>query len=151
MLAISRQCDYASRVILHLALQPVGARITTREIAEQRLIPRAFVRRVVTLLSNSELVTATRGNLGGISLARPASEISLLDVVEAIDGPAVLNICTEDPGSCPLMPNCTVHEAWVVSRRMLETHLRKVTFDQLAAGHNTSGHANTLTIWEEKS
>ena len=135
MLTISRQADYASRIILHLALQPNGDRITAGEIAKQRLIPRSFVRRVVTQLSAAGLLTTTRGSDGGITLARPADQITLLEVIEAIDGPLMLNICTEEPQFCPLMPACTVHQAWVDARHLLTTHLAQVTFDKLAARH----------------
>jgi len=144
MLTISRQADYASRIILHLTLQPRGSRITEGEIAKQRLIPRSFVRRVVTQLSAAGLLTTTRGSDGGITLARPADEISLLEVVEAIDGPLMLNICTEDPQFCPLMPACTVHEAWVDARHLLTTQLTQVTFDKLAARHNSVAAQSTM-------
>jgi Rrf2 family protein len=132
MLTISRETDYAARIILHLALQSPTQRVTAQEIAHHRLIPPSLVRRLVTRLATAGLLATTRGIEGGIALARPAAQISLLDVVEAIEGPLVLNTCTEEPQFCPLMATCTVHEAWVRARRMLEAELRAVTFDQLA-------------------
>ncbi len=132
MITISRETDYAARVLLHLSLQDAGARATAQQIAQQRLIPRALVRRVVTRLAAANLVVTTRGSEGGISLARPASEISLLEVVEAMEGPLALNQCVVEPGICPLVPACNVHVAWVHARDIIRTHLQEITFDQLA-------------------
>lgn len=132
MITISRETDYAARVLLHLALQPPGSRSTARQIAEQRLIPRALVRRVVTRLSAAGLVTTSRGLDGGITLARPPAEISLLEVVEALEGPLALNACTVEPNLCPLMPVCTVHQAWVHAREVLRGVLGGINFAALA-------------------
>ncbi len=134
MLTITRQTDYACRVILHLALQGDGSRLTAAEIGKRGLIPKAFVRRVVTQLAAAGLIVTTRGNEGGIALARPASEISLLAVVEAFEGPLALNACTVNPGVCPLIPTCTVHDVWFEARRALRNHLGTTTFADLARG-----------------
>ncbi|MEJ5199386.1 MAG: Rrf2 family transcriptional regulator [Anaerolineae bacterium] len=132
MLTINRETDYAARVILHLALQPPGSRATAREIARQRLIPAALVRRVVTRLAAAGLIVTARGSDGGITLARPPAEITLLDVVEAMEGPLALNQCTVEPQFCPLMVVCTVHQAWMRARDTLRADLSRVTFADLA-------------------
>jgi Rrf2 family protein len=132
MLTISRQSDYACRVVLHLAMLPPGERVTAQDIAKRRLIPRAFVRRVITQLASAGLITTTRGANGGLALARPASEINLLQVVEAIEGPLALNACVTNPHECPLMQVCSVHEAWVGAHESLTAELSRSTFDKLA-------------------
>lgn len=132
MLTINRKTDYASRIILHLALQSSGSRTTAREVAKLRLIPPALVRRIVTQLGRAGLITTVRGTNGGFTLARPPSQINLLDVVEAMEGTLALNPCTVDPQFCPLMPTCTVHQVWVKARQVLRDELSRATFDQLA-------------------
>ena len=132
MITISRETDYACRVILHLAMLPPGERVTTQEIAKQRIVPRALIRRVVTRLSAAKLVTTTRGNGGGLALARPPGEINLQNVVEAMDGAIALNTCVIYPRECPLMKKCPVHEAWARARAALVSELSAATFDQLA-------------------
>jgi Rrf2 family protein len=132
MLTISRETDYGARVILHLALAGPNSRTTSAQIAQQRLIPRALVRRVVTRLATAGLIVATRGSEGGITLARPAAQISLLDVVEAMEGPLALNRCTVEDTICPLIAVCTVHDAWVHARRVLRDHLGGITFAEMA-------------------
>lgn len=132
MITISRETDYACRVILHLALQGPGSRTTAQQIAEARLIPRALVRRVVTRLSAAGFVATARGSEGGISLARPTREINLLEIIETFEGPLALNRCAIEPEHCPLLEACTVQDAWVHARQVLRDHLRQITFEQLA-------------------
>jgi len=144
LISISRQTDYACRVILHLAILPPGERVTAQDIAERRLIPRAFVRRVITQLANAGLLTTTRGVNGGLTLARPPSEISLLDVVQATEGPLALNACVVNPQACPLMPVCSVHEAWVHARDGLAAELSDATFDRLANPTNIKSQISNV-------
>ena len=132
MITISHETDYACRVILHLAMLPPGERVTAQEIAKRRIVPRALIRRVVTRLGAAKLVTTTRGSGGGLALARPASEITLLNVVEAMEGPIALNRCVIYPRECPLVKVCPVHEAWTKARAALVNELSAAIFDQLA-------------------
>ncbi len=139
MLAIGRNSDYASRVVLHLASLEPGARVTTGEIAALRLIPPAFVRRIVSRLSAAGILRTSRGVGGGISLARPAAEISLGDVVQAVEGPVALNVCVSEPKACPLSDACPVSRAWVGVTEDLIRSLDAVRFDVLAAGLDGAG------------
>lgn len=132
MLVINRETDYAARIVLFLARRPPGTRTTAQEVARQCHVPHAIVRRVVTRLSNAGFLDSTRGSGGGISLARPPDQISLLDVVEAMEGPPILNLCVRDPQECPLMEQCTVHIAWVQASDLLMDFLRSATFARLA-------------------
>ena len=133
MITIRRETDYACRVILHLALLPDGERVTAQAIAKRRIIPRAIVRRVITRLATANLLATIRGSGGGLALARAPSEISLLNVVEAMEGPLALNGCVVNPQECPLMKMCSVHEAWCKARAVLIAELSQSTFDKLAA------------------
>ncbi len=135
MLSISRETDYACRVILHLTLLPTDARVTAQEIAKKRIIPRALVRRVITRLGKAKLIKTSRGNRGGLRLARPAAQISLLDVVQAMEGVIALNACLLTEYKCPLMKNCPVHQAWVQIQEQFILQLKRVTFDGLAQLH----------------
>ncbi|MGQ9586273.1 MAG: RrF2 family transcriptional regulator [Anaerolineae bacterium] len=130
--AITRQADYAARVVLDLSMQPPGAWTTTREIAERRLIPGQLVRQVIAQLVRAGLIRSRRGNEGGVSLARSPADISLLDVVQAMEGSLLLNLCVEDPQECPLSQGCPVRKVWVRAQEALEDFLRHETFDLLA-------------------
>jgi Rrf2 family protein len=131
MKGIARRTDYASRIVLHLVGLGSGARVQIQEIAARRLLPAPFVRRVVAQLSAAGILQTVRGTGGGVSLARPPKEISLLDVVQAIEGGIVLNQCTSNPQICPLASTCPVQRAWVEVTSRTEDHLASITFADL--------------------
>jgi Rrf2 family protein len=131
--SLGRQTDYAARIVLHLSCLEPGARVTAAQIAEMRLIPAAFIKRIVSRLSAVGIVATVRGSKGGLALARKASEISLLEVVEAFEGPLSLNACVQNPGECPLSETCPVQRSWVGATANLSDYLKGVRFDALAA------------------
>ncbi len=138
MLGIRRETDYAVRTVLHLSSLGPEAAVQVREVAAQRLLPLSFVRRIVARLAAAGLLRTTRGMGGGIRLARPASEISMLDVVRAMEGSLTLNPCVEAPHTCPLSAGCPAQRAWTEATSVLENHLASVRFDALAG--RTAGH-----------
>ena len=132
MSTITRKADYAARVLLHLSMSSPELWIRTQDIAQQQLIPGRLIRHVIVSLVGAGLVRTKRGSGGGVRLARAASEISLLDAVEAVEGPFYLNTCIPDPSECPLSHRCSVHDAWVRAQDVLVEQLRRETFDKLA-------------------
>lgn len=129
---VARHTDYAARIVLHLASLEPGSRVTIADIAARRLLPDPFVRRVLRRLVAVGILATSRGKGGGVRLARPASAISLLDVVTAMEGGLTLNRCVDHPMECPLTATCPVHQAWTDTTRKLETMLSAVSFDHLA-------------------
>jgi Rrf2 family transcriptional regulator, iron-sulfur cluster assembly transcription factor len=95
-------------------------------------IPVTFLAKIIAQLSAAGVVRATRGAHGGVALARSASQISLLDVVETIDGPIALNEYTLDPSTCPVSDNCAVQVVWCETRTDLLKRLGETNFEQLA-------------------
>ncbi len=138
MLGISRQTDYAARIVLHLACLEQGARVPIAEIAERRLLPAPFVRRVIGRLVTAGIVRTVRGAGGGVTLARPPAEVSMLDILRAMEGGVVLNRCVDTPRACPLARSCPVQRAWTDVTRALEASLAALRFDRLATA--TEGH-----------
>jgi len=138
MIRIARQTDYAARMLLHLASLEEGASASIAEISAQRLLPVPFVRRMVAPLVAAGILKTTRGSKGGIQLGRPASEISLGDLVAAMEGPVALNECVHLPNACPFMQGCPVQKAWVDVSAALTRHLSSIRFDALLT--STEGH-----------
>lgn len=132
MLGIRRETDYAVRTILHLASVGEGVSVTVRDIAMLRRLPLSFVRRIVARLGAAGIVETTRGMRGGVQLARPATDISLLDVISAMEGGVTLNPCVATPHTCPLSDSCPAQRAWTDATRVLEDHLASVRFSALA-------------------
>jgi Rrf2 family protein len=129
---ISRRTDYGVRVIMDLAALPKNGRASTQDIADRQNIPGPFLAKIISQLSLSGLVATYRGSGGGVSLARPASEISLLHVIEALEGPVRLNRCAIEPSACPRDSHCPVHHVWAQAQTDLTGLLRDTTFDKLA-------------------
>src|SRR4030066_1278696 len=97
---ITRQADYAMRAVLYLSKLGSDRRAATSQIAEEQHIPPSFLAKIVSQLSVAGLLQTSRGARGGVSLAPPPGAITLLDVVEAIDGPILLNECVSENSSC---------------------------------------------------
>lgn len=128
---ISRRTDYGVRVIIDLAALSGDGRAPTSEIADRQNIPAPFLAKIISQLSLSGLVYTYRGSGGGVSLARPASEISLLEVIEALDGPVRLNRCTIEPDACPQNGHCPVHHIWLQAQADLTDLLSNTTIGDL--------------------
>lgn len=126
---ITRQADYAVRAVLYLAQLGEEQRAATSQIAEDQQIPPSFLAKIVSQLSVAGLLQTSRGARGGVSLARSPEEISLLEVVEAIDGPILLNECVGN-GACNFGDDCPMKPIWCDAQSELVERLRNTTFDQ---------------------
>lgn len=123
--------DYAVRSVL--ALARADRRMKSREIAEQMNLPEKFLPQVLGTLVRARLVASVAGPDGGYSLTRPASEISLLDVIEAAEGPVQSRRCILRGGPCRLDGTCAVHDAWFDAQAALRDKLAQTTFADLRA------------------
>jgi Rrf2 family protein len=122
-LNLTRQADHAIRAMIWLAGQPVGSRRKAAEIAEAVAIPGPFAARVLAQLNRSGLLAARAGYEGGYWLGRPADQISLLEVIEAMEGPVRANACLLRDTSCGSGGNCVLHDAWRASQDALRSVL----------------------------
>jgi Rrf2 family protein len=129
---ITRQADYAVRTVLYLAGVENGDRAPTSKIAQLQHIPSSFLAKIVSQLSVAGIVQTSRGARGGVALAREAKDISLLNVVEAIDGPITLNECVTDPSMCAFGDQCAVHDVWCQAQAELVRQLSRSDFATLA-------------------
>jgi Rrf2 family protein len=126
---VNRRTDYAVRIMLELARS--GGRVPSRRLGELAEVSYPFARSIVTDLASAGLVDARRGPGGGVSLSRSAGEISLLDIVEAMEGPVALNVCISDPGYCDRAPNCPAHGVWADASAMLSKKLSEQDLESL--------------------
>ncbi|NTU43709.1 MAG: Rrf2 family transcriptional regulator [Nitrospirales bacterium] len=128
---ITRETDYAVRCVTYLVLKQ-GEVVMVDEIANENAIPKSFLSKILQKLVRSGIVKSFRGVKGGFQLAREPQEITLLDVVEATEGPISVNICTHDESRCCRSDFCTVHPVWVEIKKSLEDRLKSQDFSQLA-------------------
>jgi len=134
MLKINRQTDYAVRVILALAQRGEGVRLSSAEIQQEMLIPKAFMTRIVAQLARERLVNTFPGRDGGLMLPRPASQINLKEVVEAFEGPSLLSECMQVKGEddCPFQSNCPVRSKWGRVQAAMMREMASISFEDLA-------------------
>lgn len=132
MLQLTRDGEYAVRAILYLAMQPEGKLSLISEIAEAQEVPRSYLSKIMQQLSRLGLVKSRRGAKGGFELARPATEITLRETIEAIEGPINLNVCLIRPGECHRDVTCPVHPVWKEAQEKLFEVLDGKTMAELA-------------------
>lgn len=126
---LTRQADYALRAIIYLTLNP-QARI--QEIAQAQYVPKEYLAKIIQKLARAEIVTTHRGVGGGIALSRTPEDITMLEVIEAIEGPVALNRCIIRPGECPRESYCGAHMELENIGKSLAKMLANVNFAQLA-------------------
>ena len=128
---ITRQADYAVRAILYLAQMKHGCRAATSTIAREQHIPASFLAKIISQLSTAGLLHTSRGARGGVMLAREPKDITLLEVIEAIDGPIQLNECVRSDGVCMFEDPCPIKLVWCQAQEELVRRLKNTNFGQL--------------------
>jgi len=129
---LTREADYGIRSVLFLARQPYKKISFVTEISEEYKIPRSFLAKILQKLVRGKIVRSYRGVKGGFSLARQAKDISVLDVLEAIEGKIALNICLADKKSCEFNRHCPIHSVWAAAQAKVVDVLKRANFEDLA-------------------
>jgi Rrf2 family protein len=128
---ITRQADYAVRAVLHLARINGSQRAATSQVAQAQHIPPSFLAKIISQLSIAGLLHTSRGARGGVTLARNPEDITLLEVIEAIDGPIMLNECVGENSTCTFDEDCPLRPVWCEAQEELVGRLRGTNFQQL--------------------
>ncbi len=131
-IALGRKGDYAVRAMLELARHHGQGRRKAREIAAVMDIPERYLPQILALLVRHRLLVATAGPDGGYELARKPGEITLLEVVEAAEGPLATDVCLLRGGPCDWEHVCPLHTPWSRAQEALADQLRGTTFQELA-------------------
>ena len=135
---ITRQADYAVRAVLYLARLGQEERAATSQVAQEQHIPPSFLAKIISQLSIAGLLHTSRGARGGVTLAREPKDITLLEVIEAIDGPIMLNECVGVTGTCTFDEECPLRPVWCEAQNELVTRLKNTNFAQLVTlGQNS--------------
>lgn len=130
---ISRKSDYALRAVLYIARQASDSRSSINAIAESERVPRDFLAKILKELTRAEILKSYQGVHGGYQLARPAAQINILDVIEAMDGPLGLNLCVrgEHGCECERSDRCPMHPFWKKLQGQVRQTLRSENFLKL--------------------
>lgn len=129
---LTRAADYAVRVMIHLAGLPPGTRASRADLAEAAECPEQFLSKVLQSLTRTALVISHRGNTGGFELPDRSRTASILDIVEAIEGPVRLNICLASEQACQRQDWCPAHMVWARAQEAMVTVLKNTSISELA-------------------
>ena len=125
--------DYSVRAVLDLARAHGSSRRKSREISDRMAIPPKYLPQVLGDLIRAGLVESVAGPGGGYSLSRPPAEVSLLDVVEAAEGPVRNSKCLLRGGPCHWESKCSLHDAWAHAQDKMIEELANTNFATLVA------------------
>lgn len=132
-IALGRKGDYAVRAVLDLSRHYGRGRRKSREISHTMDIPVRFLPQILASLVRQDLLVATAGPEGGYELARSPEEVTLLEVVEAAEGPITTDECLLRGGPCDWEHVCPLHHPWARAQQALAQQLQRTTFAELAA------------------
>jgi FeS assembly SUF system regulator len=131
MFRLNKLTDYAIVVMRHIASSPEPSLHSARELAAGTHLPDATVGKILRELLDHGLVVSHRGVRGGYALARAASDISLAEIIAALEGPIGFTECNTAPGLCDLEPSCTVRYNSRIIGRMLQQALQNIRLSDL--------------------
>jgi Rrf2 family protein len=133
MLRLSKKADYALLAMRHLASTADRGATSAREVAEAYDLPPELLAKVLQKLVRSRLLTSIQGIRGGYGLARPASSISVADVIQAVDGPLTVTACSETDHNCEQYLKCNIRDPlWQIKDRIVSA-LAATSVAELAA------------------
>jgi Rrf2 family protein len=131
MLRLSTKARYALRAMVELGLHEGEGLVQLRQVASAQDLSPKYLEQLTGLLRQAGLVHTERGPQGGYRLARPASEITALQVVKAVEGPLALLDCVADRAACPRSHNCAARKLWSTVSDAVTTMLGETTIAQL--------------------
>jgi Rrf2 family transcriptional regulator, iron-sulfur cluster assembly transcription factor len=132
MFHISRKADYAIRGMVYLAWRPKDEVCSIKNIAVFAEASQTFLAKIFQQFNRMGIVKSYRGTGGGFTLGRPAGDITLLDIVEAVDGPILINACVLAKGTCGRDDTCPAHPVWKEVQQQMKGLLGNVTLERLA-------------------
>ena len=141
-LKITKAGDYAVRAMIHLSCLPEGSTALRSEIADAQDIPGSFMAKILRRLVRAKLLESMRGVHGGFALARATPEISLLEVIEAVEGPVRVNDCSPAGKGCDREASCPARGVWTQVENAIREILASVTLEDLASAPRHNGRVD---------
>jgi Rrf2 family protein len=132
---ISKSAGYAVHGIVYLVTKQTGEPVQISEIAEYQNVSRTYLAKIFQQLSTARIIVGQRGITGGYLLARKPSEITLLDVIEAVDGPVIKRHCCLGVIGCEIRDRCSVLDSFVEANNRFADYLRSVTIEKIVSRH----------------
>lgn len=133
---LTSKSEYGLIAMIDIAASAQSGPVSVREISERRRIPRKFLEQIFHSLRQAGLVTSRRGPQGGFTLSRGPEEISVLDVVEAVEGPLQATVCVAangDAPGCELHGVCAAASVWTRATQAMRSEFESVSLASLGS------------------
>lgn len=130
---ISRKTDYALRMLTML-VENKDELLSVRVAAEEVNVPYSFARSIQHGLAHAGIIESLRGVRGGMRLKADPAKLTMLQIVEAVQGPICMNDCTAENGTCTQLETCCYHPFWAGAQALLRDYLASVTLDDVVNG-----------------
>ncbi len=131
MIRLTKAGEYGLRAMRYLVENGDESRISIGDISENKNIPEPFLRKLFKPLVQQGIINSTRGVSGGVRLARDPKDISVLEVVEALEGPLALNECLLEDIACEFLSECGMHDIWEEAQAAMAKVLRSKNLTNL--------------------
>lgn len=145
MLRLSKKSDYALMSMKHLAVRP-DASSSAREISEAYDIPLELLAKVLQRLVRARLLVSVQGTRGGYRLARQAAQISVADVIQAVDGPVTVTACSDTDHECGQYTKCSIRDPLAKIKNRIIDALTTVSVAEMAAETDAPAPLPTHTV-----
>ncbi len=142
---VTKGSDYALLLLADMASRPSSELYSIRAMAERNHLPERFTANVVGKLIRAGILASRRGSQGGVQLSRPGSEISFLEVIEAVEGPVVFMDCQRASQLCHHELGCSMRSLWGRIQGKLVDSLQKATIGDVVEGREDSGALRVLS------
>ena len=129
---LSKACEYGIRSVLYLTEHAGEGYVPIRSVSDALGIPHHFLAKIVQTLAQADVLASSRGPSGGIALARPATAITLKEIVLAVDGPSIFTDCVLGLPGCGELQPCPLHEQWVPARDRIHRMFDHVSLAEMA-------------------
>lgn len=143
---LTRASDYAVRVLIHLATAPEQKRVLLPDLALATDAPESFLSKVLQSLAHAGLISSRRGKLGGFAILPRGRDATILQIIEAIDGPVCLNVCLHGGRDCDRKATCPAHPVWARAQRAMFDVLVSATVSSLAAKATSSPPRSSFPV-----
>jgi Rrf2 family cysteine metabolism transcriptional repressor len=128
---LSTRGRYGTRAMLDVALHCAEGPVRLKDIARRQEVSKKYLEQLISRLEATGLLTSIRGAGGGISLARPASDIKLSEILQTLEGPIALVECVDNPERCPRSSSCATRDIWMEMDQRLSDLLESKTLEDL--------------------
>jgi len=128
---IRRNTDYGLRALIYLAREGTYNAVPVRNIAEEEDVSEDFLRKIFQALAEAKIVRSHRGSKGGFSIIKEPKDISVLEVMEALQGPIAINRCFLGKDSCPNFNKCQLQERLIIVQEGLKDFLAGISIASL--------------------